>query len=153
MKLCLWRPGHLQPAKILSLGTSNKCHLQLVMKAEDRSLISRSDVSQMSDQDYGNTLEITWRPCKAMSVDVGTKFGPNLSPEAGKGNTFKCMLWVKPFLQLWIRSGHFALMQMFLLSVFCVQNSNDREPSDDVWESNQKTCIKMKGLSNKKWAC
>ncbi|PKU41461.1 hypothetical protein llap_8238 [Limosa lapponica baueri] len=30
------------------------------------------------------------------------------------------------------------------------QNSNDTEPSDDVSESNQKTCIKMKGLTNEK---
>lgn len=37
-----------------------------------------------------------------------------------------------------------------VFSVFYAKNSNDTEPSDDVSESNQKTCIKMKGLTNKK---
>ena len=96
MKLHLWRPappGHLQPAKILSLGTaveraSIKCRLQLATKAEDRSLISQSDVSLMSDQDHKYVSEITWRPCTTMYVNVGTEFGPNFSLEVGKGNTF-----------------------------------------------------------------
>lgn len=37
-----------------------------------------------------------------------------------------------------------------VFSVFYARNSNDTESSDDVSESNQKTCIKMKGLTNEK---
>lgn len=76
-----------------SLGTaveraSIKCHLQLATKAEDRSLISQSVVSLMSDQDHRYILEIAWRTCTTMYVNVGTEFGPNFLLEVGKGNTF-----------------------------------------------------------------
>lgn len=97
MKLHLWRPappGHLQPAKIISLGTAVECasikqHLQPATKAEDRSPISQSDVSLMSDKDHRYILEISWRPCTTIYVNVGTEFGPIFSLEVGKGNTFQ----------------------------------------------------------------
>jgi len=96
MKLHLWRPappGHLQPAKILSLSTvvehaSIKCHLQLATEPEDRSLISQSDVSLVLDKNHRHDLEITWRPHTTMCLNVGTEFGPNFSLEEGKGSNF-----------------------------------------------------------------
>jgi len=56
------------------------------------------------------------------------------------------MLQIKPFLVLFRPLCSHANV----FSVFYAKNSNDTEPGDDVSESNQKTCIKMKGLTNEK---
>lgn len=66
----------------------NKCCLQLAAKPEDRFLLSWWDVYLMSDQDHRCVLEITWKLCTTIFVNVGMKFGPNFSLELGKGHKF-----------------------------------------------------------------
>lgn len=49
---------------------------------------------------------------------------------------------------LWFAQATSLSCKCFLC--FLCKEQQDTEPSDDVSESNQKTCIKMKGLTNEK---
>lgn len=96
MKLHLWRlapPGHLQPAKILLWALLwSVPQLNVISNLQQRVKIDPSFLrllfSWMSDQDHRYILEIAWRPCTTMYVNVGTEFGPNFLLEVGKCNTF-----------------------------------------------------------------